>query len=83
MSLSDIYFDQRTLKPIISFNSLLLDAIGFKGDTKNFELRLATEPTPKGINFEECYLETVERNKALMNRKYYCPQTKQKSIEND
>jgi hypothetical protein len=57
ISFTHLYLDQKSLRLIVSYNPLLLDALGLQEDTKSFELRLATEPTPKGINYEQCYLE--------------------------
>lgn len=73
MSIDHINFDLKQLKPIISYEPLLLDAIGFMGQTKHLELRLATEPTPKGFDPELSYLETIEENRLKLERKYYCP----------
>jgi hypothetical protein len=42
LTINDIYFDQKNLKSIVSYVPLILDAIGLQGNTKNFELRLAT-----------------------------------------
>lgn len=46
ISIDDFMIDYRTLLPLISHNSLILDGIGFRGQTKSIELRLATEPCP-------------------------------------
>jgi hypothetical protein len=66
-------FDQKQLRPIVNYEPLLLDAIGFVGQTKHYELRLATEPTAKGFDPEQSYLETIEENRLILQRKYYCP----------
>jgi hypothetical protein len=48
--------DQKLMTNQLSYNPLILDAIGFRKNTKNFELKLATEATPTGIDLEESYL---------------------------
>jgi hypothetical protein len=42
--------DQKKLSLGVSYTPLLIDAIGFKNNVKNFELRIATEATALGLN---------------------------------
>ena len=49
-NLNDIYFDQKSMKMVVSYHPLIYDAIGMRDSSKSVELRLATEPTPS-FNF--------------------------------
>lgn len=64
--------DMKKLVTVVSYNALLLDAIGLIKDTKSYELKLATEPTPN-FDFEETYLETDDNALLKLYRKYYEP----------
>lgn len=64
--------DMKKLTPVISHNSLILDAIGLTKNTKSYELKLVTEQTPF-FDFEETYLETDRMTMLKLSRKYYEP----------
>lgn len=64
--------DMKKLVTVVSYNALLLDAIGFIKDTKSYELKIATEQTPNS-DFEETYLETDDNTLLKLHRKYYEP----------
>ena len=64
--------DMKKLAPVVSYNSLLLDAIGLVKTTKSYELKLATEQTPS-FDFEETYLEMDKITLLKLYRKYYEP----------
>lgn len=49
-NLKDIYYDQKSMKTVVSYHPLIYDVIGIKDSSKSTELRLATEPTPS-FNF--------------------------------
>lgn len=64
--------DMKKLVTVVSYNALLLDAIGLIKDTKSYELKIATEQTPNS-DFEETYLETDDNTLLKLHRKYYEP----------
>lgn len=45
-NLKDIYYDQKSMKIVVSYHPLIYDALGIKDSSKSVELRIATEPTP-------------------------------------
>lgn len=49
-NLKDIYYDQKSMKLVVSYHPLIYDALGIRDASKSAELRLATEPTPS-FNF--------------------------------
>jgi hypothetical protein len=55
----ELYWDQKKLKIIVSYNPLIESAYGFDKNIKTFEMRTAFDNTPELIS-ENCHKEYEE-----------------------